>query len=87
MVSKLANLDHLQLTPQLLKPAVADGLVSLMAPIQAAYQASPEWQEITLKAYPPPVVEKKQKKVKNKGTRFPGAIADQNKAKSEEPAQ
>ncbi|KAE8377731.1 hypothetical protein BDV26DRAFT_304816 [Aspergillus bertholletiae] len=60
------------LTPQLLKPAVAAGLVELMAPIQAAYQADPEWQEITLKAYPPPVVEKKQKKVKDKGTRFPG---------------
>ena len=48
-----------------------------MAPIQAAYQASPEWQEITLKAYPPPVVEKKQKKVKDRGTRFPGAKVQQ----------
>ncbi|KAE8361795.1 hypothetical protein BDV27DRAFT_147522 [Aspergillus caelatus] len=65
------------LTPQLLKPAVAQGLIDLMAPIQAAYQASPEWQEITLKAYPPPVVEKKQKKVKDKGTRFPGAKVQQ----------
>ncbi|KAL9081029.1 MAG: hypothetical protein Q9157_000345 [Trypethelium eluteriae] len=58
------------LTPQLLKPAVSAALVSLMAPIQAAYQASNEWQELTLKAYPPP--EKKQKKVKDKGTRHPG---------------
>ncbi|KAB8244376.1 hypothetical protein BDV35DRAFT_382300 [Aspergillus flavus] len=65
------------LTPQLLKPAVAQGLIDLMAPIQAAYQASPEWQEITLKAYPPPVVEKKQKKVKSKGTRYPGAKAQE----------
>jgi len=57
------------LTPQLLKPAVSTALVSLMAPIQAAYQASSEWQEITLKAYPPP--EKKQKKIKDRGTHYP----------------
>jgi tyrosyl-tRNA synthetase len=67
------------LTPQLLKPAVSAGLIDLMAPIQAAYQASPEWQEITLMAYPPPVVEKKQKKVKDKGHRHPGANVDQEK--------
>lgn len=42
-----------------------------MEPINKAYQASPEWQEINLKAYPPPA--KKEKKVKNKGTRYPGA--------------
>ncbi|KNG91016.1 tyrosyl-tRNA synthetase [Aspergillus nomiae NRRL 13137] len=75
------------LTPQLLKPAVAAGLVDLMAPIQAAYQASPEWQEITLKAYPPPVVEKKQKKVKNRGTRFPGAMVQQAQANGVEPTE
>ncbi len=46
-------------------------LVSLMAPINEAFQASKEWQELTLKAYPPP--EKKQKKVKDKGTRHPGS--------------
>ncbi|KAJ5813165.1 tyrosyl-tRNA synthetase [Penicillium robsamsonii] len=63
------------LTPQLLKPAVSAGLADLMAPIQAAYQADAEWQEITSKAYPPPVVEKKQKKVKDRGSRFPGAKA------------
>ncbi|KAF4455163.1 tyrosyl-trna synthetase [Fusarium albosuccineum] len=59
------------LTPQMLKPAVAQGLIDLMAPIQAEFQASKEWQDLTLKAYPPPV--KKEKKVKNRGTRFPGA--------------
>ena len=58
-----------------------------MAPIQAAYQASPEWQEITLKAYPPPVVEKKQKKVKNRGTRFPGAIVQQAQTNGAEPTE
>ncbi|KAJ5646397.1 tyrosine tRNA ligase [Penicillium lividum] len=70
------------LTPQLLKPAVAAGLVSLMAPIQAAYEASAEWQEITLKAYPPPVSQKKVKKVKDKGTRFPGANPGQEQPKA-----
>lgn len=56
-----------------MKPAVAEALTNLMAPIHQAYQNSPEWQEITLKAYPPPVVQKKVKKVKNKGSRYPGA--------------
>lgn len=49
-----------------------------MAPIQEAYQSSPEWQEITLKAYPPPVVQKTQKKVKDKGSRYPGANKQQD---------
>jgi tyrosyl-tRNA synthetase len=48
-----------------------------MAPIHDAYQASAEWQEITLKAYPPPVVQKKVKKVKDRGSRFPGAAKEQ----------
>ncbi|KAF9892408.1 hypothetical protein FE257_001516 [Aspergillus nanangensis] len=61
------------LTPQLLKPAVADALVELMAPIRAAFEASPEWQELTLKAYPPPEQKKKVKKAKDKGSRYPGA--------------
>ncbi|OJJ82140.1 uncharacterized protein ASPGLDRAFT_37442 [Aspergillus glaucus CBS 516.65] len=34
--------------------------------------------EITLKAYPPPVAEKKQKKVKDKGSRYPGANKEQD---------
>ncbi|KAF4968861.1 hypothetical protein FSARC_3796 [Fusarium sarcochroum] len=59
------------LTPQILKPAVAAGLNAIMDPIRAEFEASKEWQEITLKAYPPPA--KKEKKVKNRGTRFPGA--------------
>ncbi len=58
------------MTPQLLKPAVARDLSALLAPIQEAFQASKEWQEIADKAYPPPP--KKEKKVKNKGTRYPG---------------
>jgi len=48
---------------------VAAALNILLAPIQEAYHASPEWQEVTLKAYPPPA--KKEKKVKQKGTQHP----------------
>ncbi|CAG8061571.1 unnamed protein product [Penicillium nalgiovense] len=72
------------LTPQLLKPAVSAGMVDLMAPIQAAYAASAEWQEVTLKAYPPPVVHKKVKKVKDRGSRFPGAKQEETAAQPSE---
>ena len=50
---------------------MASALNELLAPIQEAYKASSEWQEATAKAYPPP--EKKVKKVKDRGSRFPGA--------------
>lgn len=64
----------MQLTPQLLKSAVTAALVDILAPIQAEFQSSPAWQEIEKKAYPPPPTEdKKKKKVKDKGTRHPGA--------------
>ena len=56
-----------------MKSGVTAALLELLAPIQAEFQASSEWQEMTLKAYPPPVVHKKEKKVKDKGTRRPGA--------------
>jgi tyrosyl-tRNA synthetase len=55
------------LTPQLLKAALTKALNELLAPIQAEYQASEEWQKITELAYPPekkavnPKKEKKQK--------------------------
>ena len=42
-----------------------------MAPIQEDYRTSPEWQEITAKSYPEPVAPKKEKKVKDKGSRYP----------------
>lgn len=64
------------LPPQLLKPAVTAALMDLLAPIQAEFQASKEWQEIEQKAYPPPPSEKKKvKKPKDKGSRHPGAQA------------
>lgn len=67
-----------KLTPQLLKPAVTKALHDIMIPIQEAYNASKEWQEVTLLAYPPP--EKKQKKVKKVGTRPPGGGKAQSAA-------
>lgn len=50
-----------------------NALIELLAPIQEEYQKSQEWQSIQLKAYPPAEVKKKDKKVKNLGSRFPGA--------------
>lgn len=44
----------------------------MLAPIQAAFKASAEWQEIEKKAYPPPP-EKKKKEKKDKGSKHPGA--------------
>ncbi|MCJ1308930.1 hypothetical protein MMC25_002585 [Agyrium rufum] len=61
-----------RLTPQLLKNGVSAALTALLEPIQAEFQASKEWQEIERKAYPPPEVKKKEKKVKDKGSRHPG---------------
>lgn len=49
--------------------------MKLLAPIQAEFQASGEWQEIEKQAYPPPEVKKKEKKVKDKGSKRPGAKA------------
>ncbi|KAK7515940.1 tyrosyl-tRNA synthetase [Phyllosticta citriasiana] len=62
------------LTPQLLKLGVGDAINKLLGPIQATFNSSPDWQEVEKLAYPPPEPEKKkEKKVKNKGTRHPGA--------------
>ena len=59
--------------PQNLKPAVADALNELLAPVQKEFASTPDWKEVTEKAYPPPEIKKKEKKPKNRGTRFPGS--------------
>ena len=59
--------------PQNLKPAVTNALNEVLAPIQKEFESTPAWKEILEKAYPPPEAKKKEKKVKNLGTRFPGA--------------
>ncbi|KAL8696043.1 MAG: hypothetical protein Q9224_003005 [Gallowayella concinna] len=73
-IAKLKE-DYLadKLTPQLLKPAIIKALQDLLQPLQAEYDASVEWQEIANKAYPPPEVKKKDKKAKDRGTKFPVA--------------
>lgn len=63
----------MQLTPQLLKSGVTAALNELLAPIQTAFRASKEWQDIEKLAYPPPPP-KQKKESKDRGTRFPGAV-------------
>ncbi|KAH8810967.1 tyrosyl-tRNA synthetase [Xylogone sp. PMI_703] len=74
------------LTPQLLKPAVTQALLTILAPIQAKYQESKEWQEASLRAYP--VVEKPKRKIKDKGTHHPGhqktEVPDRTKVQEDE---
>ncbi|KAJ9608769.1 Tyrosine--tRNA ligase cytoplasmic [Cladophialophora chaetospira] len=66
--------DYLEdrLTPQLLKGGASDALVDLLAPIQEEFKASPDWQEIEKKAYPPAEPAKKKKQPKDKGSKYPG---------------
>ena len=68
-----------------MKPAVTKALNELLAPIQAAYKASKEWQDIALKAYPAPAPPKKEKKVKDKGSRYPGGARPNPAAPAETP--
>ncbi|ETN39735.1 tyrosine-tRNA ligase [Cyphellophora europaea CBS 101466] len=63
-----------RLTPQLLKAATSAALADLLAPIRAEFEATPEWQEIEKKAYPPAEPVKKKKQPKDKGSRYPGAV-------------
>ena len=67
------------MTPQILKPAVTKALNELMDPIRKAFEDSKEWQETTLKAYPPEEKKVNPKKVKKLGTRFPGATGESAK--------
>jgi len=62
------------LQPQTVKPAATEALLTILTPIRQAFENSSDWQEIEKRAYPPPPApEKKQKKVKNLGSRFPGS--------------
>ncbi|KAF2687888.1 Nucleotidylyl transferase [Lentithecium fluviatile CBS 122367] len=72
---KQMHKDYLNdvLSPQILKPAVTEALVELLAPVQAEFQANETWKDIEQKAYPPPPAPpKKEKKKKDKGTGYPG---------------
>ncbi|KAK4548793.1 hypothetical protein LTR36_008566 [Oleoguttula mirabilis] len=61
------------LSPQILKPAVTEALLEILAPIRKTFTESKEWQAVEQRAYPPPPAPEKKKKVKNLGSRFPGA--------------
>lgn len=73
-----------KLTPQLLKSGVTSALTNMLAPCQAEFLATEKWQEVERLAYPPAEPEKKKKKVKDKGTRFPGAGAANTNGAAEE---
>jgi tyrosyl-tRNA synthetase len=62
------------LTPQLLKAGVSDALNSVLAPIQAEFEADKEWQSALEAGYPTGQSDKKKKdkKPKDKGSRYPG---------------
>ncbi|MCJ1473413.1 hypothetical protein MMC13_002064, partial [Lambiella insularis] len=61
-----------RLTPQMLKTGVTTALLALLEPIQAEYQGSKEWQDVQQKAYPAPETKKKEKRIKDKGSKHPG---------------
>lgn len=62
------------LTPQLLKAGVATALNAVLEPIQAEFNADKEWQAALEAGYPTaqPDKKKKDKKPKDKGSRYPG---------------
>ena len=62
--------------PQNLKPAVTNALIELLEPVQKEFATTKEWQEVEKRAYPPLEAKKKEKKVKNLGTKFPGVAKD-----------
>lgn len=64
-----------KLSPVDLKSGVAEKIIELLAPIRESFEASEEFKEAQAKGYPveQPKAEKKVKKQKNKGTRYPGA--------------
>lgn len=63
-----------ELSPVDLKSGVADAINILLTPIIEQYNNNPEFKEAEIKGYPLPVAEKKKtKKVKDRGSRYPGA--------------
>lgn len=61
------------LTPQMLKAGVSEALNSVLAPIQKEFQADTEWQKVLEEGYPDQEGKKKKdKKPKDKGSRYPG---------------
>ncbi|SCV99592.1 LAFE_0A06590g1_1 [Lachancea fermentati] len=75
-----------KLAPPDLKSGVTDAINELLAPIREEFAVNKEFQEAQEKGYPVVVAEKtkKQKKPKNKGTRYPGG---QNNAQDKDPKE
>ena len=67
------------MTPQDLKLGVTDALNALLEPIRQEFANSPEFQQAFDLAYPKPG--KKAKKVKDKGSKYPGANPNMKTAK------
>lgn len=63
-----------ELSPVDLKSGVADAINVLLTPIIEEYSKNKDFQEAEAKGYPPPEPEKKKtKKVKDRGSRYPGS--------------
>lgn len=64
------------LTPQLLKSGVTTALNAVLEPIQAEFNGNKEWQDALEAGYPTgqPDKKKKDKKPKDKGSRYPGGV-------------
>ncbi|GME93035.1 hypothetical protein B5S28_g3809 [[Candida] boidinii] len=71
-----------KLNPVDLKSGVADAINVLLAPIIEEFKANPEFQEAQEKGYPVVVEQKKTKKVKNRGSRYPGSSEAQAPAQT-----
>ncbi|KAG7662736.1 TYS1 [[Candida] subhashii] len=73
------------LAPPDLKSGVADKINELLAPIRADYESNQEFQDAQKNGYPveKPKQEKKVKKVKNKGSKYPGATKSQEEPQPE----
>lgn len=63
------------LSPVDLKAGVTDKINELLEPIRTAFEESKEFQAAAADGYPVEVKEKKVKKVKNKGTQYPGKVS------------
>ena len=70
-----ADFAEQKLSPVDLKAGVADRINELLAPIRENYEQDADFQDASTKGYvvEAPKKEKKEKKVKNKGSRYPGA--------------
>ncbi|RLV96347.1 Tyrosine--tRNA ligase cytoplasmic [Spathaspora sp. JA1] len=83
-----ADFEAEALAPPDLKSGVADRINELLAPIRAEFETNPEFQAAEKNGYPSEVKqEKKVKKPKNKGSRYPGGAAAPTEGSVEKTAE